>query len=264
MQSFRDIVQNYFNQNTIIRLPSMEEIGCMNTIVVRLPQNQYCGPDYIRKTFETSLQFGIIERIDQVVNTWNETEYQCIYVVKFATVFTDNHSFLYFADYLLQWGYYDACLLFHDNSSITVRVFYDNFIDSYNKTNPVLDMTTSHVVAFDNTQLKEEICSDMQKNYEQYESIVEADINMLEEKNNALTNELDITKQELHKMQIAVDDLKDQIKWMNKIFYQRVKDTDANLRDDFKEFVSSIQTSSKSRNRNRNRNNNSNNNSKSF
>lgn len=249
MQSFRDIVQNYFNHNTIIRLPYMEEIGYMNTILVRLPQNQYCGPDYIRNTFETCLQFGIIERIDQVLNTWNETEYQCIYIVKFATVFTDNHSFLYFADSLLQWGYYDACLLFHDNSSITVRVFYDNIIDSYNKTNPVLDMTTTCAVDFPQ-RLREEIYSDVRKNYEQYEAIVESDINMLEEKNNMLTDEVDFTKNELHKMQIAFADLKDQIKWMNKIFYQRIKDTDANLRDDFNDFVAEKRLNRKSRNRN--------------
>jgi hypothetical protein len=253
MQSFRDAVQNYFNNSTIIRVPSTEEVGYMTSIVIRLPHNQYCGPDYIRNTFEASLQFGIIERIDQIVNTWNETEYQCIYIVKFATVFADNLSFLYFADSLQQWGYYDACLLFDINASINVRVFYDNFIDSYNKTNPVLDLTSTFAV--DNTQLlKEQIYSDMQKNYEHYESIVESDINMLEEKNNLLSNELDFTKQELQKTQNAVDDLKEQFKWMNKIFYQRVKDTDANLRDDFKEFVSAIQPSNRNRRRNRSRN----------
>jgi hypothetical protein len=132
-------------------------------------------------------------------------------------------------------------------------VFYDNFIDSYNKTNPVLDLTSTFAV--DNTQLlKEQIYNDMQKNYEHYESIVESDVNMLEEKNNLLSNELDFTKQELQKTQNAVDDLKEQIKWMNKIFYQKVKDTDANLRDDFKEFVSAIQLSHRNRRRNRSRN----------
>jgi len=78
-----------------------------------------------------------------------------------------------------------------------------------------------------------QIKTDMRQNYEKFESSVESDINLLDEKSEVVRKELADSKSE-------IKELKDQIKWINKIFYQRLKELDTNLRDDFKDFTEGL------------------------
>ena len=251
MTSIRDSVQNYFNQNAIVQLPYFEEVSNMTAIVVQLPQNQYIPPDYIRNLFEKTFQFGIIEKIDQIANILNEIEYQYVYIVVFNTVFAENPTVANFNFSLMNWGYCDVCIMFDANTSINVRAFYDNFIDSCYKTRLDVDLSTSTFACEKFQSLinlsMESVYRNMRQNYEQFESVVESDINMMEEKNNQLANEL-------RNAHILIDDLRDQIKWMNKIFYEKVKQVEYDLRSDFKEFVAEKQPNRRGRNRNRSRN----------
>lgn len=253
MTSIRDSLQNYFNQSTMVQLPYLEEVNCLKSIIIQLKHNEYISPEYIRNMFEITFKFGIIDRIEQIVKTWNTFEYQYIYIVIFNTVFIENPTFINFNNCLVNWGYYDLCIVFDANTSINVRLFYDNFIDSCYKTRLDVNLSTS-TFPVENFQLLinqtiECLNSNMREDYDQFQSVVESDINMIEDKNNKLANEL-------RNANIIIEDLKDQIKWMNKIFYEKVKKVESDLRSDFKEFVLENQTNTiRSRNRNRNRNN---------
>ena len=244
MASFQDIMQNYFNQYTVINnIPSNEDILSFDTLVIRLPYNQFIDPEYIRFIFEINLQFGIIEKIDQVLNTWNNNDSQIAYIVKFSQIFRSSSSYLNASYNLLNWGYYDMCIIFAENGlTSTVRVFYDKMIGN-EKHKIVNDVVDSNVIECSNVIESEifakltKIHSDMQENYEQFESIVESDINHLDDKTSKLSVELEDTKKELIETKRVIEDLKEQVKWMNKLFSQKVKTLESDLRDDFKEFV---------------------------
>jgi len=238
---YNNQLQNYFNQNTLICLPSAEDMLNFDTLLVRLPYNQFIDAENIRVIFEKNFEFGTIEKIDKVLNSWNVNDFQVIYVIKFHQIFRQSECYLHMRYNLLNWGYNDICILFaEDNTlSMSVRVFYDKFIGSDARMSVDSSAIDAHM-----TQIKTE----MRENYEQFESIVETDVNLLEEKNEELKRELAVVKDELSDAMREMREMKDQIKWMNKIFYQRIKDLDANLRDDFKGFVEKAP-----RNRNRNR-----------
>jgi hypothetical protein len=220
-------IQNYFNESTIVQIPTRNDVDKLNTLVVRLSPNQYLDAEYLKNMFETSLQYGFVEKIQQIVNMWNEQDYQYIYIITFNSIKRDGKLFVDLCNNLLFWGYCDMSLLF-ESYSISIRVFYDKIIQNeleeivqYSKTNDPLNTLLDSKM--------EQIYADMKSNYEQFESITETDINLLDEKHASLNKELEDTKKE-------VTDLKDQIKWMNKIFYQKVKQLEYDLREDFINF----------------------------
>jgi len=238
MTSFQDIMQNYFNENTLIyHVPSKEELLSFDTLIVRLPYNQYIDHEYIRFIFEINLQFGIIEQIDQALKTWNDKSSQIVYIIKFSQIFRNSSSYMNACYNLLNWGYYDMCIIFAENGlNSTVRVFYDKMVG--NKEKKIMDdVIESDIIESDIVERLKQIKTDIQENYEQFESIIESDINHLDDKTSLLTRELEDTKKELTETKRVVEDLKDQLKWMHKLFYQKVKVLESDLRDDFKEFV---------------------------
>jgi septal ring factor EnvC (AmiA/AmiB activator) len=99
------------------------------------------------------------------------------------------------------------------------------------------DVVECNVIESDIVETLKQIKTDIQENYEQFESIIESDINHLDDKTSLLTRELEDTKKELTETKRVVEDLKDQLKWMHKLFYHKVKVLESDLRDDFKEFV---------------------------
>jgi len=251
MQSYHDAIQNYFRLNTIIQFPSKEEANSLTSLVVRLSQNHYFGPEYIKNLFETTLQIGNIEKITTIVNSCKNDKFQYLYVIKFNHVFRENITFIYFCDILLKWGYYDMTIVFDEKNIVNVRVFYDDYIESHNKTKYLntISGSGSGCGSLESIQemlnlTEEKITSKVQQNYDQFESIIETDINALDDKNKALTKELNDTKKDLQDTKTTVDELKDQIKWMNKIFSQKVKQLDLDLRDDFKKYVATSQSNS--------------------
>lgn len=293
MTSTHDSMQNYFNQNTIVKLPSFSEVSSLTSIVLQLPPNQYVATEYIKNMFEITFQFGIVEKIEQIANTWNTNEYQYVYIVVFNTVFADNPTVINLNNNLINWGYYDLCMLFDNSTSINVRVFYDNSIDNYYKMSNIPpynipeEKYNYHAVgnAFNAedcqtliNQNMESVYNNIRQNYESYESIVESDIKMIEERTNnfasivgsdiqmqvektkKLESQMESNIRMFEKKQIEletdlqnahniINELKDNIKWMNKILYQKIKNVDSDLREDFKEFVSKIQTTNQNRRR---------------
>jgi hypothetical protein len=233
MTSLQDIMQNYFNKYTVINhLPSKDDMLSFDTLIVRLPYNQFIDPEYIRFIFEMNLQFGIVEKIDKVLNEWNDNSSQIVYIIKFSQIFRNSSSYVNACYNLLNWGYYDMCLIFQENGlTSTVRVFYDKMIGNVEK--KIMD----DVVESDIIESLKQMKSNIKENYEQFESIVESDISQLDDKTYHLTRELEDTKKELTETKRVVEDLKDQVKWMQKLFCQKVKTLESDLRDDFKEFV---------------------------
>lgn len=242
MSYSQENIQNYFNQSTIVQIPTPNDIENLNTLVVRLSPNQYLDADYLKTMFETSLQYGVVEKIQQIVNMRNEEDYQYVYIITFNCIKRDGKLFIDLCNNLLFSGYCDMCLLF-ESYSISIRVFYDKIIQ--NELHQIVQYSEKkhslNVLAFDNMQTLfdskiEKIYADMKSNYEQFESITESDIDLLDEKHTVLNKELEDTKRELSETKKDLADLKDQIKWMNKIFYQKVKESEANIRDDFINF----------------------------
>jgi hypothetical protein len=256
MALIQDIMQNYFNENTLIyHFPSKEDLLSFDTLIVRLPYNQYIDHEYIRFIFEINLQFGIIEQIDQALKTWNDKSSQIVYIIKFSKIFRDSSSYMNACYNLLNWGYYDMCIIFAENGlNSTVRVFYDKIIGNAEK-KIVDDVVESNVIENDIVERLKQIKTDIQENYEQFESIVESDINDLDDKTCELSRELEETKKELIETKRVVEDLKDQVKWMQKMFYHKVKTLESDLRDDFKEFLEQDNIDKMSRNKRNNKNN---------
>ena len=265
MQAFHHVIQNYFRLNTIIQFPSKEEANSLTTLVVRLSPNHYFGPEYIKNLFETTLQIGNIEKITTIVNSCKSEKFQYLYLIKFNHVFRENVSFIYFCDTLLKWGYYDMTIVFDEKNVVNFRVFYDDYIESHNKTHQINtnycsgscsgSCSSSDFVpnsapsssSLENIQellneTAEKINSKVRENYEQFESIIETDINALDEKNKVLTKELNDIKKDLQDAKSTVDELKDQLKWTNKIFSQKVKQLELDLKDDFKKYVATSQS----------------------
>jgi hypothetical protein len=241
-------MQNYFNQYTVINhLPSKDDMLSFDTLIVRLPYNQFIDSEYIRFIFEINLQFGIVEKIDKVLNEWNDNSSQIVYIIKFSQIFRNSGSYTNTYYNLLNWGYYDMCLIFPENGlTSTIRVFYDKMIGNAEK--KIMD----DVVESDIIESLKQMKSNIQENYEQFESIVESEINHLDDKTSQFTKELEDTKKELTETKRVVEDLKDQVKWMHKLFCQKVKTLESDLRDDFKEFV---EQDKMSRNKRNNKNN---------
>jgi hypothetical protein len=259
MQSYHEVIQNYFKSNTIIQFPSKEEVKSLTTIVVRLSQNHYFGPEYIKSIFEINLQLGTIEKITTIVNSLKSDKFQYLYIIKFNHVFAENAQFIYFCDILLKWGYYDMNIVFDENNIVNIRVFYDDYIESHNKTKqlntisgfgfgsgsgsvPVYGCSSLENIPELLNLTEEKNNSKVRENYEQFKSIIETDINALDEKNKALIKELNDTKKNLQDTKTTVDELKDQLKWTNKIFSQKVKQLKLDLQDDFKKYVETSQS----------------------
>jgi len=252
MSSIQDIMQNYFNPYTVIHhLPSKDDMLSFEKLVVRLPYNEFIDPEYIRFIFEITLQFGIIEKIDQVLNVWNDSSSQIVYIIKFSQIFRNSSSYANACYNLLNWGYYDMCIIYPDNVlTSTVRVFYDKMIGNVEGKNvdDIIETTVSennNIIIESLKQMK----NDIQQNYEQFESIVESDIDHVDNKTNVLCKELEDTKKELNETKRVLDDLKDQVKWIHKLFCQKVKFLESDLRDDFKEFVENELTNNKNKNK---------------
>ena len=227
MHSSHDSIQNYFKSNTIIKFPSKEETNSLTSIVVRLSPNHYFGPEYIKNLFETTLQFGNIEKITTIVNSCKSDKFQYIYLIKFNHIFRENVPFIYFCDILLNWGYYDMKILFDENNVVNVRVFYDDYLENHNKTKQLNTISYSGSGSIPSSLenikellhlTEEKINIKVQQNYDQFESIIEADINALDHRNKALTKEFNDIKKDMQDTKTTLDDLKDQIKQMNKIF----------------------------------------------
>lgn len=256
MESFQDIMQNYFNQYTVINhLPSKDDMLSFDTLIVRLPYNQFIDPEYIRFIFEINLKFGIVEKIDQVLNTWNNNSSQLVYIIKFSQIFRNSGSYANAYYNLLNWGYYDMCIIFAENGlNSTVRVFYDKMVGSKEK--KIVDDVVESIISENNiVERLKQIKTDIQENYEQFESVVESDIEHLYDNTNILDKELEETKKELIETKRVVEDLKDQLKWMQKLFYHKVKTLESDLRDDFKEFLEQNNIDKMSRNKRNNKNN---------
>ena len=83
------------------------------------------------------------------------------------------------------------------------------------------------------TEILEQFKKELYKNYEQHEHITERDIDLLEQQNYELQKDLKATKTEL-------DELKDTVKWMQKLLYNKITETKYDLRQDFKAYFDDI------------------------
>jgi len=237
MSTTQNNLQNYFNPHTLICLPSVEDLSSnFDTIVVRLGYNQFLDAQNIKFIFEQNMNFGIVEKIEKVMNTRNAkvlnantgNDFQIVYIIKFKQIFRNSESYMHVFYNLLNWGYNDICILFAENNplGVNVRVFYDKM---FNDGATIESVKMRGIIDRQMVQIK----TDMRQNYEQFECSVESDINLLDEKSEVVRKELADSKSE-------IKELKDQIKWINKIFYQRLKELDTNLRDDFKDFTEGL------------------------
>jgi len=229
MSTYNDIIQNFVSQAKIIHPPSKEDIIGMECLIIRLPLNQYIDSEYIKNIFEISLEFGTIEHIEKIVHSLNVFEFQYVYIIKFSHINRSSQVFINSCNNLENYGWYDICIFLENNIFKILRIFYDKFIDQHTSCNIVKSST--------NVNMEKLLI--IQRNYEEFESVIESDINLLENKNNELMQDLADTKKELAAAKQQFDELKDQVKWMNKILYQKINQLELDLRDDFKEFVSS-------------------------
>jgi hypothetical protein len=83
------------------------------------------------------------------------------------------------------------------------------------------------------TEILEQFKKELHQNYEQHESITEKDIDFLEKQNYELQKDLKATKTEL-------DELKDTVKWMQKLLYNKITETKYDLRQDFKAYFDDV------------------------
>jgi hypothetical protein len=83
------------------------------------------------------------------------------------------------------------------------------------------------------TEILEQFKKELHQNYEEHESITEKDIDFLEKQNYELQKDLKATKTEL-------DELKDTVKWMQKLLYNKITETKYDLRQDFKAYFDDV------------------------
>ena len=271
--SLKALIQTYFKSQTVVFLPEREMLLNSSTFVIQIPANLYIDINNIRNLFETQFPLGVINQIEQLVNLDSKNStYQYIYIITFKHVFRKEIHFGTLFECLLINGCYDISLLI-DQVIYTIRIFYDNSIErvmrnryihqskrrtqsadyndyqyvseEYPNPNPnlshVIDDTITHYITSSidskvqqfRTEIIEQLKKELYKNYEQHESITEKDIDLLEKQTFELQKELQATKSEL-------DELKDTVKWMQKLFYNKIAETKHDLREDFKTYFDDI------------------------